>query len=358
VLVGFPTASTPQAFLRDLSQSFLSAHTPVLFIGGRDVDYPGLRALGELIPFTAALPSQTEQLIAVEPAASERTHQLLALSRPDGADAWKRLPPAYSTLTVIAPKPGAATLASVQTRGGLSGGPLILTRSVGGQRSLAVLAHGIWRWRLMAQGRPETATLLADFLTASVEWLTAREDTRPFRVSPARAVFAEGEPVEFTAEVYDANNRPVQDAEVTVSVRTGQTRTALALQAIGSGRYEGRIDGLPEGDYGYEGRAIDGQANLGTDAGRFAVGGMNLEFHDTRMNRAVLQEMATATGGAFFTAERFDRAIGAVRALPSFVPTSVQDDRRFDLWTMPALIAVITALLSLEWYLRKRSGML
>jgi hypothetical protein len=135
-------------------------------------------------------------------------------------------------------------------------------------------------------------------------------------------------------------------------------RAGAAMQAIGNGRYEGRIDGLPEGDYVFEARATDGQAELGTDAGRFAVGGMNVEFQDTRMNRAVLQEMATATGGAFFTVGNFDSAVAAVRALPTFVPSPVQDDRRFDLWTLPALLGAIIALLSVEWYLRKRLGML
>jgi hypothetical protein len=130
------------------------------------------------------------------------------------------------------------------------------------------------------------------------------------------------------------------------------------MQAIGNGRYEGTVDGLPEGDYTFEARASDGQAGLGTDAGRFAVGGMNVEFQDTRMNRAVLEEVATATGGAFFTVGDFDGAIAAVRALPTFVPRTVQDDRRFDLWTLPAILGALIALLSIEWYLRKRSGML
>jgi len=54
----------------------------------------------------------------------------------------------------------------------------------------------------------------------------------------------------------------------------------------------------------------------------------------------------------------FDSALAAVRALPTFVPRTVQDDRRFDLWTLPALLGGLIALLSIEWYLRKRSGML
>ena len=358
VLVGFPTGSTPQGFLQNLSQTLASRRTPVLFIGGREVDHAKAQMLGETIPFSAAMPSQTERLVAVEPVASERTNQLLALSRPEGADAWRRLPPAYTTLTIYAPRPGATTLAEAQAQGGLPGGPLILTRSVAGQKTMAILAHGIWRWRLMAQGRPETATLLSDFLTASVEWLTTREDTRSFRVSPGRAALAQGESVDFTAELYDANNRPVPNADVSVTVRSGETRVSAVLQAIGNGRYEGRIEGLPEGDYAFEARATDGQTGLGTDAGRFAVGGVNVEFQDTRMNRAVLQEMATATGGAFFTVDRFDSAVAAVRALPSFVPERIEDDRRFELWTLPALLGAVVALLSIEWYLRKRGGML
>jgi hypothetical protein len=130
------------------------------------------------------------------------------------------------------------------------------------------------------------------------------------------------------------------------------------MHPIGNGRYEGTLEGLPEGDYFFAGRASDDRAELGADSGRFAVGGMNVEFQDTRMNQAVLREITGATGGAFFTVDRFDSAVAAIRSLPSFVPVPVQDDRRFDLWTMPAILGAIILLLSAEWYLRKRSGML
>jgi hypothetical protein len=358
VLVGFPTPATQEALLQSLTRTLLSRGTPVLFIGGRDIDHARTRTLGDLVPFTSAISSQTEHLIAVEPAAAHRNNQLLTLSRPEGVDAWRRLPPAYGTLTVFTAKPGAVILAEAQTQGGLAGSPLIVTRTVGGLKSMAVLAHGIWRWRLMAQGRPETATLLSDFLTASIEWLTTREDTRPFRVAPERAAFAQGEPAGFTAELYDANNRPVQDAAVSLSVQAGDTKVGVAMQSIGNGRYEGRIEGLPEGDYAYEARAVLAGAQLGTDTGRFAVGGVNVEYQETRTNPAVLREMAAVTGGAFRTSAEFDSAVAAVRALPSFAPSTVRHDRSVELWMLPALLGAIIALLAAEWFLRKRSGML
>jgi hypothetical protein len=358
VLIGYPTASTPQPFLQLVARSLQSRGTPMFFIGGRDVDHARLRSLGDAVPFEASMPSVTEQLVGVEPVPSEHANALLTLSQPEGVEAWRRLPPAIATLTVITPRPGSATLAGMRTESGLPAGPMILTRSTGGRKSLALLAHGIWRWRLMGQGRPETTTLLSGFLTAAVEWLTTREDTRPFRVTPAREVFAHGEPAEFTAELYDANNRPVPQAEVSLTARAGETQVGVALQAIGNGRYEGRIEGLPEGDYAFEARATDGGTAAGKDAGRFLVGGVNIEFQDTRMNQTVLQEMATATGGAFFTVDRFDSAVAAVRALPAFVPSAVQDDRRFELWRLPAILGAVIALFAVEWYLRKRSGML
>lgn len=210
----------------------------------------------------------------------------------------------------------------------------------------------------MAQGSAETAQHLSRFLSAAVQWLAIREESKKVLVTTSRALFSRGEAVELQAQVYDATNRPVDQARVTVRLHKGTETTEVDLRPAGNGRYEGSVDGLTEGEYTFRGTADAGDTRLGEDGGSFSVGGLNLEFQDTRMNAQLLRELVGATGGKFVDAARIDSLIPALRALPTFVPRQSERGTSHGLWDWPVVLGTLLVLLSTEWILRKRSGML
>lgn len=358
MLIDFPTSATSGQTLELVKSAYTEKLKPILFIDGTLVDNTKLRLLGSVLPFTRSDHSALEEHVFFKPSDVQKAHPVLNLAGPQTEDAWNRLPPLFKTLSRNTPRPEATLLGFSHTQDAAPEEPLLLVRNVAHQKSLAVLGYGLWRWRLMAQGSPETDQLLATFLTNSIRWLTVRDDTRPVRVVPVKESLVQGEPIEFTGQLYDASAQPVENAQIRVVARQGEQEFETILQSIGGGRYEGRMSGLGEGDYVFHAVAQSDGRFLGEDRGRFSVGEANLEYQDTRMNVSLLRQLANRTGGRYFSLPELAGLPGVLSAQPSFTAREFSTTEEVELWSWKFTLACIVFLLALEWYLRKRSGLL
>jgi hypothetical protein len=285
-------------------------------------------------------------------------HPLLTLGPGTREDVWSNLPPVYENRMTCRLREGSISLGSPRVRNVLLPQPFMAVRDVAGTRSLSLMGYGLWRWRLMAQGDPDTAPLFASFLSSAVRWLTSREQSRSVRVVPTRDQFSRGEPVTFSAQVYNDNSQPVEDAELTVEIAGAGGRLQADLQAVGNGRYEGSVEGVPAGEFTFRGTATKGGREIGRDAGSFLVGGLNLEYLDTRMNSEVLRQIAYRTGGGYLTPGDADRLRAMLGSLGSLAPREEQKSDTLELHRWPFLLALVIALFCAEWIIRKRSGMI
>jgi hypothetical protein len=355
-LIGFPVASTADATIEALKSAMTKKTIPMLFVAGKSVSDSKLSALNSLLPFTTTNTSQTEQLVFLEPIHS--THPILATNTEEGIESWKRMPPIFKVQTHYKAKPEATTLAGTKINNIVVDEPLVVARNVNRQKSLAIVGYGIWRWRLMAQGNPYTERLLSTFLSNAIRWLTTRDDNRPVKVVPTKSQFTQGELIEFAAQVYDASANPIENAQLKVTAKGGGGEFETTLRSIGNGRYEGTMDGVPEGDYTFRAAAsLDGQT-LGEDKGRFTVGELNLEFQDTRMNVQLLRQLAARSGGRYFSPTEISALPEALRSQQSFAPREIQRAQSFELWNWKYMLAFVVLLLAIEWFVRKRNGML
>jgi hypothetical protein len=164
--------------------------------------------------------------------------------------------------------------------------------------------------------------------------------------------------VEFAGQLYDATAKPVDNAEIRVTVRGSEKSVELSLTPAGSGRYEGSLFGLEAGDYRFTAIAEKDGDSLGTSHSRFAIGALNLEFRDTRMDAELLRRISTATGGMFLGVNQHDRLEEALAALRSFSPEEIVEQSAIELWNWLWSLAVILLCFAVEWFLRKQSGMI
>jgi hypothetical protein len=185
-----------------------------------------------------------------------------------------------------------------------------------------------------------------------------REDEKPVQVRPTKEIFAGSDPVEFTAQVYDENYRPIDEAEVSLSIAQKGQASQLTLTSLGNGRFEGAYDPLPEGDYTYTAKVTEGGQQIAEERGSFTVGGLNVEFQETRANKLLLEQMAAQTGGRYYDSGDLSRLPDDVGSLPNFKPRDVTVAQQFELWNRSWTLAALLAIFALEWFLRKRNGML
>lgn len=358
VLVGFPLPTTSETIVEMVRSAVARRTVPIFFIDGRNVDVRKLGALSTVLPFTIITPSSNEQSIFAEPVPAQRNHPIMAPGSESNTEGWKRLPPIFKTQASVKAKPEAVVLATARIATVVTNDPLLLLRNVNRQKSLAVVGYGIWRWRLMAQGNRETEHLMATFLTNGIRWLTTRDDARPVKVTPVKPAFAQGEPIEFVGQVYDASASPIDNATLRVTARVHERAFETILQPLGNGRYEGSLQGLGEGDYTFTASATHEGQQLGEDRGRFSVGELNLEYQETRMNVQLLRQMAARSGGGFVMPSEIAKLPSLLTERASFVPRELKTTEERELWNWPYLLGLVIVLLGVEWFIRKTHGML
>jgi hypothetical protein len=356
VFLGFPTSATSRDVAGRVSRRITQSLTPILFLDGRHADVSPFGEIAGALPFGVETRTLTERSVIFQPAEDQSENPILG-----GVEAfpgWNNLPPVFSTVSSYAVKPGSQILGFARASAGVTREPLLLARSVNQEKSIALLAYGVWRWRLMTQGSTGTADLLATFLTNAIKWLTTPDDRRPVRVSPVDDTFPEGEPIRFTGQVYNQSAEPVEDATVHVTAGRDGQQYETDLRPIGGGRYEGSLEGLAEGDYAFRATASVGGVPIGQDNGRFAVGGTEIEFQDTKANHVLLRQLAYRTGGAYLTLADVDRLDSLLSAQPTFVEQSSVHSTQSVLRQSIAMLVAVILLLAAEWALRRQSGML
>jgi hypothetical protein len=228
------------------------------------------------------------------------------------------------------------------------------TQNSGKRKSVAVFAYGLWRWDLLMTGVGKTSESYQRFFRNSVRWLVSQEESKLVRISTNKDIYRSGEPVRFTAQVYYEDLKPVEGADVSVQVTGPKETQELALNAIGEGRYDGTLQVLSGGDYEFTGTAHFQGRVLGRDSDKFSIEPFNLEYQYTRMNEELLKRLAAESGGAFFTTSNFDALKDNLR-----FPEKYQIIKsEWQIWNKIPLLITCVLLLSAEWFIRKRKGML
>jgi hypothetical protein len=327
---------------------------PLFIVLSREIDLGSLRAtLDSYLPFdiVQTRPNETEVFFEL----TKEGERSPVTSSGIPPDVWKKLPPLFKTESSFKARVGAEALGTMNINSISFTEPLLITRKLNRRRVAVWTAYGLWRWELaedVFNGKlPEV------LIGNTVRWLTTREDRKPVRIRPVKEFFDSGEDVEFVAEVYNDSYEPVEAAAVEVKIKGGTGERELMLSPLGAGRYSGSIDLPEEGDYTYTGTATADGAELGSDAGRFSVGDLNLEFQETRANTVLLQQIAQRSGGRYFDAADAGQLPAAVADGPDFIPEQRYVQRDIELWNIVWLLALAVLLFALEWYLRKQSGM-
>ncbi len=358
VFVGFPSMMTDEGIIRRLQEIVEQKKIPVLFVNSKTISYDKLRTFESILPFTWTNTSTDEIFVFPSVAEKQKTHPLVTLEGNMTPEIWHQLPPIYKTQTLFKIKPEADIIAAVKMQNVVLSEPLVAIRTINRQKSFAITGYGIWRWRLLAHSNPETEKFLPFLISNAVRWLTTKEDEKNVRVVPVKETFTTAEPIEFTGQVYDEQLKPVSDAEVTVELVHGSEKIPLVLRAIGDGRYEGSLDGAGEGDYLFTAKASGDGRMIGVDKGRFSVGQMNVEFLETKMNKSLLEQIAYRTGGKYYDIGKVDVLGADIGRDVKFTPKEIVRTSEIELWNWKYIAAIIVLLLGIEWFLRKRSGML
>jgi hypothetical protein len=363
VLIGFPGNNTSQTVMHSIRNE-LEKGKSLFFIASKDLNYNNLRIIEDELPFVTTSTKPMEFLVIPDVNPNAVSNPLLRISgRTEDLQFWNQLPPIFRTETFVSVKPESEVISTMKINNVPLKEPLILTRSVGNKKSVAFLGYGIFRWKLLgfasdnARGKKDTPDLFTLFIQNTAKWLSVDVENKFVNIKTTKKFYNSSEKVEFIGQIYDKSFNPVENANVSVMIKgTGESKE-LILNSMGNGRYTGEIEGLSEGGYFFSGDAIVNGSKLGSDNGRFSVGELGLEYRNMTMNVPLLRAIAERTGGKFYLPKDANKFLDDLKKAKSFRPLSITEKSELTLWNLPWLIAIAILCLSIEWFLRKRAGM-
>lgn len=331
----------------------------LVFGGGRDGGVARLARtpLAGLLPVDPESARPTGQLpLSVALSAAGQRHPVTQIDEDETANAalWTDLPP----LSIISSEPLLRGNGEMLVTGADSRWPLLAAGRAGGGKVIVAPASGYWRWdfRLAAYGEKRGFT--ARLWTNAVRWLTSPDLANRLFVEPDHPVFERGDAVSFSARLSDRDYQPVDGAEIQVRLEplvraAGDADTVVVTLTGAAGFYSGGNSSLPPGRYRYRALARLRGEKVGEVFGQVAVETMGAEFRRPAADLDLLRRLAEDTHGAYFAASEVGRLADAIQ-MPG---VTEEEFVTLDIWDSPWFFVLLIGLLSTEWFLRRRRGM-
>jgi len=272
----------------------------------------------------------------------------LAGGREESAALWAQLPPLDGANRFRDLAPLAQTLAAAGRNR-----PLLVSHLFGRGRVLAFAGDSTWHWWMRGY---ETAH--KRFWRQIVLWLARKDQSTEgdVWVRLAKRRFAPAQRVEFTAGAQSADGGPVADATFEAAVvLPDRTRQPLRLVRQGDQMSGSFRPGRTPGDYSIEVTARQNGMALGSARARFLVFEQDLELDNAAADTATLESLAAMTGGKSLAPEQLPKLIEELAQRTEHLEVEQQiKETHWDSWPF---FLLLVGLLGVEWYLRKRWGL-
>jgi uncharacterized membrane protein len=331
----------------------------LLFLGGRFSLSDGGWGSSSLVDlFPTFLPNAkgafrrdaaTVQLTA---AGAESPITRLLDDRAANVERWRKLPYLNDYQDPGAAKPGATVLAQMTSGRTM---PLLVTQSYGRGKTAVLATSGTWRWQ-MSSGLDDPSHDL--FWQQLLRWLAVDSPGPVAATMPQQTLMDEGH-VKLTAMVRDKEFTPAADAKVLAHVIGPEGLSEMVeLTPVPNvpGTFTADWTAEKPGSYLAEVRADQGKGGpeLGKDVISFRrEDGVAESFH-TEQNRDLLEKLSQETGGRYWEQSELQRLPKEISYSEAGI--SVRDTK--ELWDMPVVFLVLLGLMSADWLLRRKWGVI
>jgi uncharacterized membrane protein len=307
--------------------------------------------------------------VFLRPSAKVANNPLTLLTTLDkNAQLWASLPPLANGANKLESREGTVLLEDGK------GNPMLIAGTFGAGRVLAFAGDSTWRWT--SHGFEDAHKR---FWRQLILWLARKDQAEEGRVwvqAKERNVYV-GQRVELSAGARAADGQPLGDFELQAElIRRDEKFQPSAPEKLAFNRQEDKRTlslRVPQGgDYLLRVQAFQGGQLLGEAFERFLVREpKQLEMQRPLPDGIAMQQIAQLTGGQSVSPNDFSRVLDRLREIPKALQEEVRtvsslwDPLRFRplaLLGLPITLAglcgfAVALLLSVEWYLRKKWGL-
>jgi uncharacterized membrane protein len=290
--------------------------------------------------------------LKMTPRPRELGHFVLTLAAGPEANAaaWEKLPPLEGANRFYKLKLGASVLADADGR---EQNPLLVTQTYGKGRVIAIAGDSTWRWWMHGFQSAHKR-----FWRQIVLWLARKDQENQgnvwVRLDNTR--YFPGNRVEFTAGAQSQQSEPITDAEFKVEiVKPGDKRAAVVMVGKEDHMTGSFRDTQQPGDYTIEVSASRKGELLGTARAQFTVAEQDLELDNASSDPDAMKGVALASEGKVLRPETLPQWLDDLAKNTDYL--DVKQETKKTLWDSWNFFFAVLTILTVEWYLRKRWGL-
>lgn len=232
--------------------------------------------------------------------------------------------------------------------------PLILFNVDNVTKTGIIAGEGIWRWKLFEFSDKGTHEVFNELMIKMVQYLSIREKKSSFRVN-TKTNFNENEPLVFDAKLYNESDELINEPDVNLVIKDGSGKSYPFAFSKTEKAYTLNAGTFPVGYYKYSATTKIGE-QLYSTGGEFSISALKLETAVTVADHTWLQQIANETGGKLLYPSEINQLNELIGSREDIVPVTYMQDKLKDLINLKWVFFLLVILLSLEWFLRKRSG--
>ncbi|TWU14129.1 hypothetical protein CA54_29720 [Symmachiella macrocystis] len=268
----------------------------------------------------------------------------------DESTGWEQLPKLEGATKLTPKKLGLArVLAETETQQ-----PLLIAQEYNPGRVMAFAGDTTYLWYLAGFANEQQ-----QFWRQVILWLANKDsqgdDSVWVKLEGRR--FRPGQKVPFTFGARDEEGKPLTDVEFqTQVVGPEDKRYPVAPQRSGDLNFGEFAESALPGEYRVEVSAVRNGKPLGYSAkARFVVFEQDLEMYNPAADPSLLQEISSVTQGRFLLPEDFRGFLEEL--IDKGINRQLTQNKVVSLWDNWILLVCFVGVMSTEWFLRKKRGM-
>jgi hypothetical protein len=232
--------------------------------------------------------------------------------------------------------------------------PIMSFTNNGDNKAAIFYGEGIWKWRMQDFAMHNNHNLFDEFISKTVQYLSVKVDKSFFKIiSPSS--FQENESIIMEAEVYNESYELINKPEVNCTITNSENKKYSFTFSKTSNAYRLDVGLITVGDY-----KVDAQVNVGSKIYRqhteFSIIPLQVENINTLADHQLLYNIAQKHDGELLSPNELNKLIEKLNNRNDIKTISYSQNKLSELINLKWIFFLLLALMSLEWFIRKRNG--
>ncbi len=232
--------------------------------------------------------------------------------------------------------------------------PLMVFFQEGNNKAAFISGEGLWRWRLNEYAKNNNHQAFDEIINKTVQFLSVKDNKDKFRVIVANQ-FNENQEIIFNAELYNNSYELVNTPEVKLELKNEAGVDYQFVFNKSGNAYVLNAGVLPVGSYSYlASTTFSGEQYV--VKGQLQINPLLVELNNTVANHQLLQNIANKYNGKMVLPTKMYELEQLIKENTAISSVIYEETDIKEIIHLKWIFFLILALITTEWFIRKRNG--